>query len=107
MHTTNRLWHVVAAVGLALLAAMLTTFYVANYKKSVQHNETQVTVLVASKDIPVDTTGAEILSQNLLTKVSVVRRQVVPGAISRPDQLRNLIARLVRASASASCCTGS
>jgi Flp pilus assembly protein CpaB len=92
MHTTNRLWHVVAAVGLALLAAMLTTFYVANYKKSVQHNETQVTVLVASKDIPVDTTGAEILAQNLLTKVSVVRRQVVPGAISRPDQLRNLIA---------------
>jgi Flp pilus assembly protein CpaB len=92
MHTTNRLWHVVAAVGLALLAVMLTTFYVSNYKRSVQHSETQVTVLVASKDIPVDTTGAQILSQQLLTKVSVVRRQVVPGAISRPEQLRDLIA---------------
>ena len=92
MHTTNRLWHVVAAAGLALLAAMLTTFYVSNYKRNVQHSETQVTVLVASKDIPVDTPGAEILSHNLLTKVSVVRRQVVPGAISRPEQLRNLIA---------------
>jgi Flp pilus assembly protein CpaB len=92
MHTTNRLWHVVAAVGLALLAAMLTTFYVSNYKRNVQHSETQVTVLVASKDIPVDTTGVEILSRHLLTKVSVVRRQVVPGAISRPEQLRDLIA---------------
>jgi Flp pilus assembly protein CpaB len=92
MHTTNRLWHVVAAAGLALLAAMLVTFYVSNYKRNVQHSETQVTVLVASKDIPVDTPGSEILSKNLLTKVSVVRRQVVPGAISRPEQLRNLIA---------------
>jgi Flp pilus assembly protein CpaB len=92
MNTTNRLWHVVAAVGLALLAAMLTTFYVSNYKRNVQHNEAKVTVLVASKDIPVDTTGAEILSRNFLTKVSVARRQVVPGAISRPEQLRNLIA---------------
>jgi Flp pilus assembly protein CpaB len=92
MNTTNRLWHVVAAVGLALLAAMLTTFYVSNYKRNVQHNEAKVTVLVASKDIPVDTPGAEILSQDFLTKISVVRRQVVPGAISRPEQLRNLIA---------------
>jgi Flp pilus assembly protein CpaB len=92
MNTTNRLWHVVAAVGLALLAAMLTTFYVSNYKRNVQHNEAKVTVLVASKDILVDTTGAEILSRNFLTKVSVARRQVVPGAISRPEQLRNLIA---------------
>ncbi len=92
MNTTNRLWHVVAAVGLALLAAMLTTFYVSNYKRNVQHNEAKVTVLVASKDIPVDTTGAEILSRDFLTKVSVVRRQVVPGAISSPEQLRNLIA---------------
>lgn len=92
MNTTNRLWQVVAAVGLALLAAMLTTFYVSNYKRSVQHSETQVTVLVASKDIPVDTTGEEILSRHLLTTESVARRQVVPGAYSRPEELRSLIA---------------
>jgi Flp pilus assembly protein CpaB len=92
MNTTNRLWHVLAAVGLALLAAMLTTFYVTNYKRNVQHSEKQVTVLVASKDIPVDTTGAAILSQHLLTTVSVARRQVVPGAFSRPEELRSLIA---------------
>jgi Flp pilus assembly protein CpaB len=92
MNTTNRLWHVVAAVGLALLAAMLTTFYVSNYKRNVQHSEAQVTVVVAAKDIPVDTTGSEILAQHLLTKVSVPRRQVVPGAYTRPEDVRQLIA---------------
>jgi Flp pilus assembly protein CpaB len=92
MNTTNRLWHVVAAVGLALLAAMLTTFYVSNYKRNVLHSEAQVTVVVAAKDIPVDTTGSEILAQHLLTKVSVPRRQVVPGAYSRPEDVRQLIA---------------
>ena len=52
MNTTNRFWHVAAAAGLALLAVLLTTFYVTNYKRHVQHGESQVTVLVASKDIP-------------------------------------------------------
>ena len=33
MNTTNRLWQVVAAAGLALLAVLLTTFYVTNYKR--------------------------------------------------------------------------
>lgn len=92
MNTTNRLWQVVAAVGLALLAVLLTTFYVTNYKRNVQHAQDQVTVLVAAKDIPVDTQGSELLSGAWLTKQSVPRRQVVPGAISSPVQLRNLIA---------------
>jgi Flp pilus assembly protein CpaB len=92
MNTTNRLWHVVAAVGLALLAVLLTTFYVTNYKRHVQHNEAQVPVLVASKDIPVDTQGADLVSGTWLKEVSVARRQVVPGAISSPGQVRDLIA---------------
>jgi Flp pilus assembly protein CpaB len=92
MNTTNRLWHVAAAIGLALLAVLLTTFYVTNYKRHVQHGESQVTVLVASKDIPVDTQGAELIAGTWLTKESVARRQVVPGAIASPDQLRGLIA---------------
>jgi Flp pilus assembly protein CpaB len=92
MNTTNRLWHVVAAVGLALLAVLLTTFYVTNYKRHVQHGESQVTVLVAAKDIPVDTPGSELLSGGWLTKETVARRQVVPGAVSSPEQVRGLIA---------------
>lgn len=92
MNTTNRLWHVAAAIGLALLAVLLTTFYVTNYKRHVQHGESQVTVLVASKDIPVDTQGAELIAGTWLTKETVARRQVVPGAIASPEQLRGLIA---------------
>ncbi len=92
MNTTNRLWHVAAAVGLALLALVLTAFYVTNYKRHVQHGEAQVTVLVAARDIPVDTQGAQLVSGNWLTKETVARRQVVPGAVSTPAQIRNLIA---------------
>jgi|SRR5690242_7259649 Flp pilus assembly protein CpaB len=92
MNTTNRLWHVAAAIGLALLAVLLTTFYVTNYKRHVQHGESQVTVLVAAKDIPTDTQGSDLLTGNWLTKESVARREVVPGAISEPQQLRGLIA---------------
>jgi Flp pilus assembly protein CpaB len=92
MNTTNRFWHVAAAAGLALLAVLLTTFYVTNYKRHVQHGEAQVTVLVASKDIPADTAGAEIVSGKWLTQETVARRQVVPGAISDPAQVRGLVA---------------
>jgi pilus assembly protein CpaB len=92
MNTTNKLWQIVAAVGLALLAVLLTTFYVTNYKRHVQHGQADVTVYVASKDIPVDTQGVQLLGGSWLTKASVPRRQVVPGAVSSPDQLRDLIA---------------
>src|SRR5205823_14159579 len=92
MSTTTRLWQVVAAAGLALLAVLLTTFYVTNYKRHVQHSEAQVSVVLAAKDIPVDTPGSELLSGKWLTKQMVPRRQVVPGAISSPEQLRTLIA---------------
>ena len=92
MNTTNRLWHVAAAVGLALLAVLLTTFYVTNYKRHVQHGESQVPVLVAAKDIPVDTQGADLVSGTWLTKEMVPRRQVVPGAVSNVNQVRGLIA---------------
>jgi pilus assembly protein CpaB len=92
MNTTNKLWQIVAAVGLALLAVLLTTFYVTNYKRHVQHGQADVNVYVASKDIPVDTQGTQLVAGTWLTKQSVPRRQVVPGAISSPDQLRDLIA---------------
>jgi Flp pilus assembly protein CpaB len=82
----------VAAAGLALLAVLLTTFYVTNYKRHVQHSEAQVSVVLAAKDIPADTPGSELLSGKWLTKQTVPRREVVPGAISSPEQLRTLIA---------------
>jgi len=80
------------AVALAALAAILTSVYVVNYKRHVQHGEDSVTVLVAARDIPSGTSGAEIIDQKMLQKETVPRKAVVAGAISSPDQLSQYIA---------------
>lgn len=90
---TYRVRNIVVAVGLALVAALLTTFYVANYKRHVQQGESTVTVYVAKRDIPTGTLGSELLKKGWMTTQEVVQRAVVPGAISDPDQVRNLITR--------------
>ncbi|HXV03486.1 MAG TPA: Flp pilus assembly protein CpaB [Gaiellaceae bacterium] len=80
------------AVALAVLAALLTIFYVTNYKHSVQSGEELVPVYVAAGEIPVGTSGSEVSDRNLLKPVEVARRNVVPGAISKPDQIQQLVA---------------
>jgi len=80
------------AVGLAALAAILTSIYVINYKRNVQHGEGKVTVLVAAKDIPAGTTGADVVDQHLLRTETVPRKAVVAGAISTPAQLAQYVA---------------
>jgi Flp pilus assembly protein CpaB len=87
-----RLRNIVLAVGLAALAAILTSFYVASYKKTVRADEANVTVYVAAKQIPVGTAGADVLEDGLLRPEKVARRTVVPGAISQPSQVRDLVA---------------
>jgi Flp pilus assembly protein CpaB len=80
------------AVGLAALAAILTSIYVINYKRNVQHGEGKVTVLVAAKDIPAGTTGADVVDQHFLRTETVPRKAVVAGAISTPAQLAQYVA---------------
>jgi Flp pilus assembly protein CpaB len=80
------------AVALAALAAILTSVYVVNYKRHVQHGEDSVTVLVAARDIPSGTSGADIIDQKMLKKETVPRKAVVAGAISSPDDLSQYIA---------------
>jgi len=80
------------AVGLAALAAILTSVYVVNYKRHVQHGEGKVTVLVAAKDIPAGTSGADIIDQKMLKEQTVPRKAIVAGAISTPDQLSQYVA---------------
>jgi pilus assembly protein CpaB len=79
------------AVALAALAAILTSVYVVNYKRHVQHGEGKVTVLVAARDIPAGTSGADVVDQHMLTSETVPRKAVVAGAISSPDQLSQYI----------------
>ena len=80
------------AVALAALAAILTSVYVVNYKRHVQHGEDKVPVLVAAKDIQAGTTGADIIDQKMLKEVTVPRKTVVAGAITTPDQLAQYVA---------------
>ena len=80
---TYRVRNIVLAVALAALAALLVTFYVANYKKTVQSGEKNVTVFVATKEIAAGTSGGD---------AQVARRNVVPGATSNLAQLEGKIA---------------
>jgi len=80
------------AVGLAALAAILTSVYVVNYKRHVQTGEDKVTVLVAARDIPAGTAGADVVDQKFLKQQTVLRKAVVAGAISSPDQLAQYVA---------------
>ncbi|MDX6505947.1 MAG: pilus assembly protein CpaB [Gaiellaceae bacterium] len=82
--------NILIAVALAAVAALLTSFYVTSYKRHVQRGEDHVTVLVAKKDIPVGASAGDVSS--LLTPMVVPHRSVVPGAISKPEDLAGLVA---------------
>jgi len=90
---TYRLRNIGIAVALAIVAALLTTFYVTNYKRTVQQGEQKVPVYVASHDIALGTPGSEIAHRNMLRVEDVPRRSVVPGAISSPDQVASQLTR--------------
>ncbi|MDX6465464.1 MAG: Flp pilus assembly protein RcpC/CpaB [Gaiellaceae bacterium] len=88
---TYRIRNILVAVGLALLAMMLTLFYVTNYKRSVQRDSSSVSVYVAARDVPAGTAGADMVTQHVLKAVHVARREIVPGAISSPAQIQNVV----------------
>ena len=88
---TYRVKNITIAVALALVAALLTSFYVTNYQRNVRKDETNVPVWVASRDIPAGTSGTEAAQKSMLKKSEVVRRNVVPGAISNPEQVAELV----------------
>jgi Flp pilus assembly protein CpaB len=87
---TYRIRNILIAVGLALVAMLLTLFYVTNYKRSVQKSTTGVTVYVAAHDLTTGTSGADIAKQHDLRQETVQQRDVVPGAISSPQQISGL-----------------
>jgi len=88
---TYRIRNIAVAIGLALVAMMLTLFYVTNYKRSVESSVSSVKVYVASQDVPAGVTGAELIEQNNFELADVPKKSVVPGSISKPDQIRNLV----------------
>ena len=89
---TYRIRNITIAIALAVVAALLTAFYVKNYQRDVRKDETNVPVYVAKVDIPAGTSGAQVARSGMMTKTEIVRRGVVPGAISNPAQLATQVA---------------
>ena len=87
---TYRVRNIVIAVVLAALAALMTSYYVTNYKRHVQQGEEHVQVYVASQDIPAGTAGTDAVG--MLKKKTVTKTGVAPGAISKPDEIKSKIA---------------
>lgn len=87
---TYRVRNIVVAVVLAALAALMTSYYVTNYKRHVQQGEDHVKVYVASQDIPAGTAGADAM--HMLKRKTVTKSGVAPGAISSPKEIKSKIA---------------
>jgi Flp pilus assembly protein CpaB len=88
---TYRTRNIAIAVGLAVLAMVLTLLYTLNYRSSVQSAQATVQVYVAKHNIPTGTSGTDLVKSHDLTTASVPRHAVVPGAISSPNQVANLV----------------
>lgn len=88
----ERARNIVIAVAVAAAAAMLTAFYVSNYKQRVQQEQETVPVLVAAKAIEAGTPGREAVEKGMATVEELPRNSVVVGSFSSTDQLSKLIA---------------
>ena len=89
---TYRLRNILIAVGLAVVAALLTVFYVSNYKSSVRSNSETVSVLVAAQDIPQGMLGQQIIERKMLATQEIPRKAIVNGTIAAPEDISGLIA---------------
>ena len=86
---TYRLRNIAIAVALAVLAAMIVSFYLKQQKQDLQKCQTLTAVYVAKEDIPVGTPGEELASK--VSRVEVTKDAVAPGAIVQPKDLEGKV----------------
>jgi Flp pilus assembly protein CpaB len=86
---TYRLRNIAIAVALAVLAAVIVSFYVKQQKQDLQRGQTLTAVYVAKEDIPAGTPGSEIAGQ--VERVEVAKDAAAPGAIVRPEDLEGKV----------------
>jgi Flp pilus assembly protein CpaB len=86
---TYRLRNIAIAVALAVLAAMIVSFYVKQQKQDLQRGQTLTAVYVAKEDIPAGTPGSEIASK--VERVEVAKDAAAPGAIVEPSDLEGKV----------------
>lgn len=84
---TYRLRNLLIALGLAVLAAVLVSVYVTQYKQHVESGQKATQVYVAARDIPSGTAGDELIDGKYLRKASVQRNDTVPGVITDVKQV--------------------
>ena len=72
-------------LGVFVLAAMMTSFYVKQQKQDIQQGQVLTTVWVAKSDIPAGSVGDDISAQ--LESTEVAKSAVTPGAIVQPEDL--------------------
>src|SRR5919109_901657 len=86
---TYRLRNIAIAIALAALAAMLTSFYVSQYKKDLKQGQEPTAVWVATEDIVEGTTGAEVA--DMMERREIAKEHVVPGAIVNPTDVSDQV----------------
>jgi Flp pilus assembly protein CpaB len=84
---TYRLRNIVLAVGLAVLAALLTVMYVTGYERRVDSAQERVDVWVAKADTPPGSPAAAVK----MAQSKFARESVVPGAIASPGDVAGQI----------------
>jgi Flp pilus assembly protein CpaB len=87
---TYRVRNLVLAFGLAALAALMVSFYVSQVKRQVAEGSKPEVVLVAAKDIPAGTPGAEIVDGKMLEQRKLAHDDIIPGALSKPEEVAGL-----------------
>lgn len=84
---TYRLRNIGLAIALAAVAVLLVFYYVSQERGRLQEDQELVPVWVATKDIPVGTSGAELEAGGFLAQSEVERGQVAPGALLDPADI--------------------
>ncbi len=82
---------IIVAVVLALVAAGLVVWYVSSLRGEKQVAEPTQTVLVATQDIPVRTSGEAIIANKLVEEKKVVASSVAPGAVTSAADLQGVV----------------
>lgn len=90
MLSNYRIRNSLFAGGLAIVGALLVFVYVSTYRKHVQTGANLVSVYVAKQDIQAGTDASTAIGT--LRKETVLRRNVVRGAIAKPNQIAGLVA---------------
>lgn len=90
-HVRRRTIAILVAVVLALVAAGLVVWYVSSLRGEKQVAEPTQTVLVATANIPVRTSGEAIIANKLVEEQKVVASSVAPGAITSAANLEGLV----------------